>query len=1160
MTSNESTSNFSFLAEHDSLFVELALAAERAFSSDPNTTLIKLRQLGEVVAKDIAGRLGIEYDRRIAQIDLLRSIQSQANISKELSDTFHVIRRTGNEATHEYTSTHHEAIQILRMSWRLCVWYHQTFGKPTQGWKPGAFKTPEDPGKHLRELEDKVGQLERERKASRDALNVTQALKEAEAQKSEELKTYLENIQEEKEIWEKLAQEQEDNFNRAQKAFEQEQQRVAELQKQQSDLAKQQFKQAREAIKKTKWYETEEETRIRIDAQLRSAGWQADTELLTYKKGARPEKGLNKAIAEWPTSDGRADYILFRGLTPIAVVEAKRKNLDVRSMLPQAERYSRGFKWEQNFVMAWQEQGLTIAWPDEQSGHFHIPFVYSCNGNTYEKHYKGKSGIWFRDVRDGANLADAHPEFHTPDGLFDKLKRSKKDAEAKLKNESYAYLGLRNYQELAIRAVETTLENGGQKALLAMATGTGKTRTIIGLIYRFLKAERFKRILFLVDRTSLGNQAYDTFIETKLEQNKSLSQIYNIASLGDMQSEAETRVHVCTVQALVRRIDSDKKPPIDAYDCIIVDEAHRGYTLDQEMGEGEALVRDSKQYLSAYRRVIDYFDAFKVGLTATPAAHTTEVFGRPVYTYTYREAVIDDWLIDHEPPYQYTTELNSGGISFDRGDTVQVWDAQKSTLDTAELEDELDFDVGNFNRAVITPEFDGVVAKAFAKQFDPSGKEKALVFCVNLEHADRFKSKLDKAFKEEYQEDYKEESVQILVGTTDKVDDKIKRYKNEGNPSVAITVDLLTTGIDVPTITHLLFMRRVKSRILYEQMKGRATRRCDDIGKTVFYIHDPVGLYESLEDVDTMKPIVKDVNISLEQLVEELHNEGSYNAPGVQDDTSHADDVLAQLSQKIMRVTRKAQKLSEDKPELKQKLDELHQLWQVEPSQLHKHLVELGPEQATEFLTQNANLLSHIEQLKRLVGTAQNPIFYAGADTLLNVSQGYGVREKKPGDYLQDFNAFIKEQLNQHAALKVVCTKPADLTREQLREVRILLDGQGYNEAYLKSAWRNNTNQEIASSIIGFIRQAALGEPLIAFEDRVKSAMAHIARKHSWSKNQQKWLDRLAKQLVHDVIIDQTAINERFSRDGGYKRFNTVMDGELDSVITEIKSHLWSDA
>ncbi len=138
-------------------------------------------------------------------------------------------------------------------------------------------------------------------------------------------------------------------------------------------------------------------------------------------------------------------------------------------------------------------------------------------------------------------------------------------------------------------------------------------------MYRFLKTERFKPILFLVDRTALGQQATNAFNDTPLEQNQTLSKIYNIAELGDMTAEAETRVQVATVQAMVKQIfQSDNPPNIDEYDCLIVDEAHHGYTLDQEMTEGELAVRDVAQYLSCYRRVLDYFDATKIGLTANP--------------------------------------------------------------------------------------------------------------------------------------------------------------------------------------------------------------------------------------------------------------------------------------------------------------------------------------------------------------------------------------------------------------------------------------------------------------------------------------------------------------------------------------------------------------
>ncbi|WP_196160727.1 type I restriction-modification system endonuclease [Reinekea sp. G2M2-21] len=1156
---NELVSNFEFLKEHDPIFFQLTHNAEKIFAIDPNASLMKVRQFGEAVAQDIASQVGLLKGERENQLDLLNRLRSRLDIDQTILQLFHALRKEGNVANHQFTTTFKQAMDALKSARAIAIWYHQTFSKNAKNFKAGPFILPPDPSAGLKELEDQIQQLKaklQDNEQSQEQSSELAELIKEEAAQHNQLKAKL---AEDAEIYEQLLQQQEAETARIKAEFEAKVKSLTieaeRLKREKEQLAnvKQQTKQATKQL-----HLSEAETRLLIDVQLTEAGWQADTQTINFKNGSRPEKGKNIAIAEWPTSSGPADYVLFAGLIPIAVVEAKKEIKDVGSAIPQAERYAATFKAKPNYQMAWAEEGRTIAWPQGDSGHYHIPFVYACNGRPYVKQFKEKSGIWFRDVREPSNLRKALQDFHSPKGLLDNLTRSKEAAEQKLKAESFSYLDLRDYQIKAIQAVEAALEQERNQALLAMATGTGKTRTIIGLIYRFLKAERFKRILFLVDRTSLGNQAFDSFKEAKLEQEKSLTQIYNINDLGDMAAEAETRVHVATVQAMVKRVFySDNKPTIDTYDCIIVDEAHRGYTLDTDMGEGEALIRDSAQYMSSYRRVIDYFDAFKVGLTATPAAHTTEIFGKPVYTYSYREAVADDWLIDHEPPYQYRTELNQGGVSFKKGEQVDVVNVQTGEVDTAELEDELNFDVESFNRNVITPEFDAVVAKAFAHHFDIGGEEKGMVFCVNEAHAQRFKNELDAAFKALHEEDYNQDIVRVITGQTDKVPDAIKRYKNETNPRIAITVDLLTTGIDVPPITHLLFMRRVKSRILYEQMKGRATRRCDEIGKTVFYIHDPVALYESLEAVDTMKPLVKDPNITLTQLVDEIQQDASFDVPGTQQGTSHAHDVLDQISQKVMRVLRKAEKKAEDKPELKTKLDELHELWGVEPNQLHKHLHELGPQQARTFLGQHQNLINQLEEVKNLIGSALQPYIYQGEDKLINIEQGYGIGEKKPGDFLEDFNQFVKQQVNQHAAIKVVCTKPAGLTREQLKEIKLLLDNHGYSEANLKSAWRNQTNQEIAASIIGHIRQAALGEPLIDFSDRVKKAMQGIYALHKWTPAQRKWLDRLAAQLVHEVVIDEAFVNKEFADAGGYKRLNKVLDNQLDQVIVELKEHLW---
>ena len=1149
-------SNFDFLAEHSPVFLQLAAAAERAFASDPNTTLIKLRQLGEALAQDLAARAGIAFDDTTTQADLLWKLNREIRLDTTIRELFHTLRIEGNRATHQFQTRHKEAMDGLRIARALAVWFHQSFGKQGIDFKPGPFVPPEDPSEHLRILQTEIEQLKASLSDANEQLDANQQLAQLIAREKEEYAVLAEQMDAEARTYEEIANEAELALQRQREVFEQ---RLQAMQAELSAQSKPSIKVADNVQRATSQFTLNEElTRILIDQQLINAGWEADSQTLTHKKGARPEKGKNKAIAEWPTQGKQsADYILFAGLTPIAIVEAKRENVNVAGKIGQAERYAAGFTPSDKMLPAWEVAGQTIAWPSGMDGHFHIPFVYSCNGRPFIKQLPEQSGTWFRDLRDPANLAKALQDFHSPQGLLDRLTRSKAEAEKQLQNEGFSDLKLRDYQIRAIESVEAALAQGQYNCLLAMATGTGKTRTIIGLMYRFLKAERFKRILFLVDRTALGQQAIDAFNEAPLEQSHTLSKIYNVAELGDMAAEAETRIQVATVQAMVRRIfQTDQPPLVDTYDCIIVDEAHRGYTLDQEMTEGELMIRDQSQYLSSYRRVLDYFDAAKIGLTATPAKHTSEIFGKPVYTYSYREAVADDWLIDHEPPIRYETLLSKRGIKFDKGEIVSVIDTRTGEVDTAELDDELNFEVEAFNRRVITEGFNKVICEQLAKELDPFGDEKTMIFCATDLHADMVKRLLDAAFRDLYQDAYNEAAVRKITAASDKVDQLIRQYKNERYPTIAITVDLLTTGIDVPTICHLVFLRRVRSRILYEQMIGRATRRCDEIGKTVFKIYDPVDIYVALQKVSTMKPLVKDPDIPLEQLVQELNNPASYDAPGSQAETTHADDVLDDLSQRIMRVMRKASHKAEKHPELKQKLDELEQLWGVEPGKLHHHLHEMGARRASEFIGIHQNLLGHLNEIRALLGSENLPIIYPGEDELTRRSQTFGV-EDKPADYLDSFNAFIREQLNQSTALAVVVNRPRDLTREQLKEVRLLLDQHGYNEAKLLTAWRNQTNQEIAASIVGYIRQAALGEALIPFEQRVQSAMGKIYSLHPWNPVQRKWLERLAKQLTHEVVIDQHFVNRAFADDGGAKHLNKILGQHLNEVLDNLADGLW---
>ena len=230
---------------------------------------------------------------------------------------------------------------------------------------------------------------------------------------------------------------------------------------------------------------------------------------------------------------------------------------------------------------------------------------------------------------------------------------------------------------------------------------------------------------------------------------------------------------------------------------MVVDECHRGYLLDQELSETELTFRGQDDYISKYRRVLEYFDATKIGLTATPALHTTDIFGDPIYTYSYREAVIDGFLIDHEPPIRIETALTRAGIKFEKDEQLEVLDPRTGQIDLTHAPDEIRFEVEHFNKQVITEEFNRVVAEELAKHIDPALPGKTLIFAATDAHAGIVVKQIKKAFAEAYGE-IDDAAVRKITGSVDRVQDLIRSFRNDANPKIAVTVDLLTTGIDVP--------------------------------------------------------------------------------------------------------------------------------------------------------------------------------------------------------------------------------------------------------------------------------------------------------------------------------------------------------------------------
>ena len=1081
-------SNFSFLQSTFPVLANFGRLAEQYCYSDSNSCLMKLGMIGETIVNLIFSydRIPLPYDNTaVVRIDTLLR---EGMITRDLSDILHALRKVRNKAVHENYSSIEEGKTMLQMAYSLCEWFMQTYGDWNYQNQP--FVMPEP-----------ATQAEPEDTAAKES-------------KEEEL------------------------IKEAEKAAAASEQVDPDLRKKQAQKA------ASQRVK------SEAETRYMIDEQLRKVGWEADTDNLRYSKGTRPAKGRCMAIAEWPTDStvgnkGFADYALFVDLQMVATVEAKAIHKDIPSVIDfQCKDYSRNIRKKD----AQYQMGT---W-----GEYKVPFTFATNGRPYLKQYDTKSGIWFLDLRLPYNAPKALHGWISPTGIMELLEKDIAAGNQSLRDMPYDFLrdkdglNLRDYQLKAIRAAEQAILDGQQNILLAMATGTGKTRTVLGMIYRFLKTGRFRRILFLVDRNALGEQAEDVFKEVKLEELMTLDDIYNIKGLDDKSIDKETRIQIATVQSMVKRIlynDEDTMPAVTDYDLVIIDEAHRGYILDKEMGDDEILYRDQFDYQSKYRSVVEYFDAVRIALTATPALQTTRIFGEPVFKYTYREAVIEGYLVDHDAPHELKTRLGKEGIHYKSGDTVIVYDTVTGEITNSELlEDELDFDIESFNRQVITENFNRTVLAEFARDIDPESPElqgKTLIYAVDDQHADM----IVKILKEIYSERGVDNDAIMKItgsvggGNRKKIQEAIKRFKNERYPSIAVTVDLLTTGIDVPAITTLVFLRRIKSRILFEQMMGRATRLCPEIHKTHFEIYDPVGVYDSLEEVNTMKPVVANPATTFQQLLEGLE---------VMEDEKQVQYLINQI---IAKMQRKKRSMSD-----RDKEHFVSMTGGKDPTQVILEIQQQNPENAKKRLLAYADAIRRLQEIR--ANGRSTVVISTEEDELISHERGYG-RGSRPEDYLDAFAAYIKTNMNEIAALNIVCTRPKELTRESLKSLRLALDREGFTTQQLNTAISQMTNEEITADMISLIRRYAIGSTLISHEARIRKAVDRLKKAHSFSRQELNWISRMEKYLMEESVLNVSVFDEdgRFKAQGGFAKINKVFQNNLKNIVMELNEYLYDD-
>ena len=1072
-------SNFEFLNRYWPALAQIGETAENYLYSDPNACIFKIGLFAERLVQEIL------VFERIAEPEVdnthanrIRILKRAGLLPHEIDNTLYLLRKTRNSAVHAGADSVDEAKMLLSMTYNLAVWFMETYGD--WGYIASDFVMPEE-----------VSHPD----------------------------------------FEALIAEQE--------------KKIAELSKQLAEVTttvsgttqKERAKQSEKVSSMMNW--TEAQTRCLIDEQLQKAGWEADTKNLRFSNGTRPVKGRNISIAEWPTDsafykNGYVDYAFFIGEKLVAVMDAKKASEDVASTIDvQVKDYATHIKAE--------DLKYTVGtW-----GAYQVPFLFASNGRSYIEQLRTKSGIWFLDARNSANQPYPIRNWFSPSDLLEKLGQNIEEANEALVTADDSFmtdstgLNLRDYQIRAINKATEAIVNGKPTALLAMATGTGKTRTVLGLIYKMLESKRFRRILFLVDRVSLGEQAMDTFKDVKLKELMTLDQIYELKAIDDNDINLETKVSVSTVQGLLKRTVLSDTPDLmpGAFDLIIVDEAHRGYILDREMTDEEILYDSQEDYMSKYKQVIEYFDAVKIALTATPALHTTQIFGEPVFTYSYREAVIDGWLVDHDPPYIINTDFIQNKAKFAKGETLAQFDPNTNELlNGAVLEDELDFDVSEFNRKIVLPDNTRKVLEEISSYLNPESGEKTLIFAVNDAHADTIVDMLRDIYKE-YGISY--EAIMKITGKTaggnkKKVLQIIKQFKNNQHPNIAVTVDLLTTGIDVPAICNLVFMRKINSRILFEQMLGRATRLCPEIGKTHFNIFDAVRVYEDLDSTSGMKSV--SVSKTMPELLEDLFRPSDTSKQPIK------DRILARLQRKNNHLT------TEQKYEVSERLN---------GSDLKAYVKELKTYTEEAFIERCRKDTDFLLWVDNLKGKKRGHYYSDKADTLLETTRGYGDTEK-PEDYLEAFAKFVNENKDTIEAIRIACTKPSDMTRAQLKELKLALDKQNFTESNLNQAISTVKNEEIVADIIAHVRRAVLHTPIRNHEEKVKLAFKKLIEENSFNKMQLDLLEKIKTYMLHESLLNKETFEApAFKMEGGYARFDKKFAGRLAEIIRQINTYIY---
>jgi len=913
----------------------------------------------------------------------------------------------------------------------------------------------------------------------------------------------------------------------------------------------------------------EVKARQQIDQDLIQAEW-----IIQNKNQLNLSAGLGIAVREYPTDSGPADYVLFIGKKPVGVIEAKRL-----------------------------EEGIGLTWHEDQTSKYaesHLKWFVNNQPLRFRYESTGKL-TRFTDSNDHIHRSRLIFNFQKPATLQEWLKQDDTLRNKLAKFPELNTKGLRGCQIIAIKNLERSFSENRPRALVQMATGSGKTYTAITSMYRLLKFANAKRILFLVDTKNLGMQAEQEAIGySPVDDSRNLGELYNIQRLNSSYISKDSHICICTIQRMYsilkdKELDEsveeislneiklvgppkdvvyNEKYPPEFFDFIVIDECHRSiYNL--------------------WRQVIEYFDAFHIGLTATPDKRTFAFFHENIVSeYSHEQAVVDGVNVGYDT-YVIETEITQQGSKINAKEFIDIRNKLTREERWQQLDEEFQYFGNDLDRSVVNPSQIRNIIKTFKekllKEIFPNRQEvpKTLIFAKSDSHADD----IIQIIREEFAE-----SNEFCKKITYKSDEDPKSilasFRNDYNPRIAVTVDMIATGTDVKPIECIFFMRDIKSKNYFEQMKGRGTRTLlkDDLrkvtpsasdNKTHYVIIDAVGVCKSLKT--DSRPLERKPSIPLKDLMMNI-------AMG-----SREEDILLSTANRLIRIDRA---VSEQEKEIfteissgksltevvKDLLDandrdfiktKAGEKYEVEKEEITKKQID---DTKKEFLDKackifdNPDIRDYIENVRK---KHEQIIDTINIDTVINADWDKQTQNQAQNT-IETFQEFIKKNKDEITALKIFYSQPQrikEITFKMIKELYEALNSPPYSLT-IEKLWgayyqlgdnkvKGISTKRMLTDIVSLIRcELKIDKELAPFSEIInRNFKEWVFRKNAghiqFTEVQMEWLRMIKDHIMTSMKITKGNFNfTPFDALGGIGKFYQVFGDEYDEIINELNEVL----